>query len=433
MIGMDSSPSTGSHAPALPAWAAAALDNQPIDRQVALSILDGDGAFALLPLLEAAGQVRRAYHGLGVTIHILDNVQNGACPEDCGYCGQSKVSDAPIQPYKLKSVDEIVREAGEAKERGAWRFCMVMSGRGPDGRDIDHMCQAIRQVKSMGMRTCLSAGLMDDQQTQRLAQAGLDRLNHNLNTSAGHYPEICTTHTYADRLSTLQSAKAAGIGLCSGMIVGLGESHQDILEVAYALKAIEADSIPVNFLLPIQGNPLNRPISHGRPLTPEYVLRVLCMFRLVNPSAEIRIAAGREYHLRSMQPLALWPANSLFMDGYLLSEGQEARRTLDMIFDAGFTVKLDGQWPQAMQDYAAARADGRVFADEAESGVSGSLGASSGSASGCCGAGEQGNSAGAAGPTVDLENWSPAPVTLKPQVRKADPTFIASDSLRRRD
>lgn len=433
MIGTDCSQLTGADAQPLPAWAAAARNNQSIDRDVALSILDGDGAFPLLPLLETAGRVRRAFHGLGVTIHILDNVQNGACPEDCGYCGQSKVSDAPIQPYKLKSVDEIVREASDAKERGAWRFCMVMSGRGPDGRDIDHMCQAISQVKSMGMRTCLSAGLMDDQQTRRLAQAGLDRLNHNLNTSAGHYPEICTTHTYADRLATLQSARAAGIGLCSGMIVGLGERHQDILEVAYALKAIEADSIPVNFLLPIQGNPLNRPISHGRPLTPEYVLRVLCMFRLVNPSAEVRIAAGREYHLRSMQPLALWPANSLFMDGYLLSEGQEARRTLDMIFDAGFSVKLDGQWPQALQDYAAARADGRIFPDEAAAGIAGSMGASSGSAAGCCGAGGSGGSEGAAASTVDLENWSPAPVTLKPQVRKQDSSFIPSDSLRRRD
>jgi biotin synthase len=295
-------------------WLECGLGNRSIDRADAGAILDGDG-IDLLHLLDTAGQVRRHYFGRTVTIHILDNVRNGACPEDCGYCGQSRDSSAPIQPYKLKSVEELVADAAEAQRRGAYRFCMAMSGRGPSDRDVDHMCQAIRRIKAMGVRTCLSAGLLDDAKAARLREAGLDRLNHNLNTSRPRYEHICSTHTYDDRMQTLAAARRAGIGLCSGLIVGMGEATDDLLDVAYALRQIEAESIPVNFLLPIAGNRVNEPRCNGRPLDPQFVLRVLCMMRLVNPTAEVRIAAGREHHLRSLQPLSLWPANSLFMEG----------------------------------------------------------------------------------------------------------------------
>ncbi|QNN23860.1 biotin synthase BioB [Planctomycetales bacterium ZRK34] len=328
-------------------WRDAGLADSCIDRADAADILAGRD-IDLMSLLAAAGAVRRRHCGDTVSIHVLDNVRNGACPEDCGYCGQSKDSDAPVAPYKLKPVDDIVAEAAAAQQRGAYRFCMALSGRGPSDRDIDHMAQAVQRIKAMGMRTCLSSGLLDDAKAQRLAEAGLDRLNHNLNTSRRHYPDICTTHTYDDRVDTLRAARSAGLGVCSGVIVGMDETHDDLLDVAYALREMKAESIPVNFLLPIEGNRVNHPRSGGRPLDPQFVLRVLCMMRLVNPTAEIRIAAGREVHLRSLQPLSLAPANSLFMDGYLLTEGAGADDTLQMILDAGYKPVFDE--PKAVSD-----------------------------------------------------------------------------------
>jgi biotin synthase len=321
-------------------WATAALNGELIERANALALLRDEGV-ELLSLLEAAGQVRHAAFGRTVTIHVLDNVRNGACPEDCGYCGQSRDSDAPIKAYKLKSVEDIVTDATEAQRRGAYRFCMALSGRGPSDADIDHMTEAIRQVSALGLRTCLSAGLLDDAKARQLKEAGLDRLNHNLNTSEANYASICSTHTYQDRLDTLAAARNAGLGVCSGLIVGMGESHDDLLDVAFRLRDLRAESIPVNFLLPIDGNRVNAPMSGGHPLDPTYVLRVLCVMRLINPEAEIRIAAGREAHLRSMQAMALWPANSLFMEGYLLTEGQAARDTVRMIVDAGYTPAFE--------------------------------------------------------------------------------------------
>ncbi len=333
------------------AWAQAGCDNRAIDRAEAADILAGRGV-ELMALLDCAGRVRRHYFDNTVSIHMLDNVRNGACPEDCGYCGQSRTSEAPIQAYKIKSVDAIVAEAEQAKAAGAYRYCMALSGRGPSDRDIDHMCQAIERIKAMGLRTCLSAGLLDETKARRLKDAGLDRFNHNLNTSARHYPAICTTHTYADRMRTIQHARGAGLGLCSGMIVGMDETYDDLLDVAYALRGFAAESIPVNFLLPIDGNDVSEPRCAGRPLDPRFVLRVLCMVRLVNPAAEIRVAAGREVHLRSMQAMALWPANSLFVAGYLLTEGDDAAATMRMIVDAGFVPQLDeGDWPPEVKKY----------------------------------------------------------------------------------
>jgi len=236
---------------------------------------------------------------------------------------------------------------------------MALSGRGPSDRDIDHMCRAIERIKAMGLRTCLSAGLLDEDKARRLREAGLDRLNHNLNTSERHYPSICTTHTYGDRMDTIGAARTAGLGVCSGMIVGMNETHADLLDVAYSLRGFEAESIPVNFLLPIEGNAVSEPRCEGAPLDPQFVLRVLCMVRLVNPSAELRIAAGRETHLRSMQAMALWPANSLFVAGYLLTEGDDATTTMQMILDAGFVPRLDeGEWPAGLREYLEGAATG---------------------------------------------------------------------------
>ncbi|MEM8834696.1 MAG: biotin synthase BioB [Planctomycetota bacterium] len=324
-------------------WAQRGIEGVPIERADALALLDPERT-PLLPLVHAAGVVRRARFGNRVRVHVLNNVQNGACPEDCGYCGQAKTSDAPIKAYTLKSREEIIDEAAQAKASGAFRYCMVLSGRGPDDDDIEHMAHCIREVKErFGIETCLSSGLLDEQKAQRLKDAGLDRLNHNLNTSRERYPDICTTHTYQDRLDTLRAARSAGLQLCSGLIVGMGESQHDLVDLAFELESLRTESIPVNFLVPIMGNRIGEsPTSCGKPLSPELCVRVLCLFRLANPRAEVRVAAGREGHLRSLQTLAMEPANSLFVDGYLLTHGAGPIPTLRMLRDGGFEIELAG-------------------------------------------------------------------------------------------
>lgn len=297
-------------------------------------IMDGEDV-ELLPLLQAAFAPRRRYFGRKVMVHILNNVQNGLCPEDCGYCAQNKDSRAAIRKYPMKSDEEILQAAEAAARAGATRYCIVLSGRGPTSERARRLADIVRKIKErFPIEVCLSAGLLGDEEARILADAGLDRFNHNLNTSEAHYGKICTTHTFADRLRTLQALKRHGIEACSGVIVGMGETTGDLIEVAFKLRELEVPSIPVNFLIPIEGNQV---VSDGS-LTPQRCLRALCLMRLANPRAEIRVAAGREGHLRDLQPLALWPANSLFVEGYLTTRGDSIERTYRMIREAGFEI-----------------------------------------------------------------------------------------------
>jgi len=316
------------------ALAERALADEAPTREASRWILDGDDV-ELLSLVQAAFEPRRAHFGRTVGVQVLDNVQNGLCPEDCGYCAQSKVTTAGIREYPMKSDDEILKNAAEAAEGGAVRFCMAMSGRGPSLHRARRFARLIERIKAEhDIEVCLSAGIMGDEHVAVLAAAGLDRLNHNLNTSERHYATICTTHTYADRVATLEAARRGGVELCSGLIVGMGETSDDIVEVAFKLRELGAPSIPVNFLIPIEGNP----VQDDGSLSPERCVRVLCLVRLVNPRAEIRIAGGREGHLRGLQSLALYAANSLFVGGYLTTRGDPWADTYALIEDAGFVV-----------------------------------------------------------------------------------------------
>lgn len=297
-----------------------------------------DPEIELLSLLHAAFEVRRHYWGKQVQVHILNNAANGKCPEDCSYCTQARTSDVDIEEYPMKPDDEILAEAQRAYESGAFRYCMVFSGRGPSAGRAEQLAGLVRKIKdAYPLEVCVSAGLLDDDKAAVLAAAGLDRLNHNLNTSEEHYGEICTTHTYADRIETLRAAKRNGIETCSGLIAGMGEPASDLVEIAKTLAGLGSESIPVNFLLPFEGNVLDEPVG----LTPEYCLRVLCMYRFTNPAAEIRCTAGREFHLRSLEAMALYPANSLFLEGYLNATGAASNRTFQMISDAGFDIVSD--------------------------------------------------------------------------------------------
>ena len=312
-----------------------ALNDRALSRTEALRVLE-DPNLELLPLLHAAFQVRKRHFGHNVRVQILNNVQNGYCPEDCNYCAQSTSSEAPIVKHRMKSDAEILADAEKAHEAGAFRHCLVLSGRGPGSGDVAHMAGLIAEMKRRWpMEICLSAGMIDREMADALKAVGLNRYNHNLNTAEGHYGAICNSHTYADRLATLEAARAAGLEVCSGLIIGMGESADDVVAVAETLRRLNARSIPVNFYVHVPGTKLG-PMKQ---LTPQKCLRTLCLFRFMNPDAEIRAAGGREVHLRSLEALALYPANSLFSEGYLNTGGHATDRTVRMIEEAGFIVE----------------------------------------------------------------------------------------------
>jgi len=293
----------------------------------------------LMPLINAAFTVRKKFKGKSVTLHVIDNVENGHCSQDCQYCAQSAVSKVKIESYPMKTDAQIMQEAEMAYNSGAFRHCLVFSGKGPTQERIEHLAGLIKEMKQKfhPMQVCVSPGFINKSQAQILKEAGLDRLNHNLNTSQNHYAKICSTHEYSDRINTLKAAKEVGLQLCCGVIIGMGETMDDVIDAALTLRELRPDSLPVNYFLPIDGLPLKKTIE----LTPEYCLRVLCLYRFLNPSVELRVAAGREVYFKSLEALSLYPANSIFVKGYLNVKGSTFLETLQMIKDAGLTIESD--------------------------------------------------------------------------------------------
>ncbi|MEV0280041.1 biotin synthase BioB [Streptomyces sp. NPDC050610] len=291
----------------------------------------------LLDVVAAAGRVRRHWFGRRVKLNYLVNLKSGLCPEDCSYCSQRLGSRADILKYSWLKPDEASEAAAAGVAGGAKRVCLVASGRGPSDRDVDRVSRTIETIKERheGVEVCACLGLLSQGQAERLRAAGADAYNHNLNTSEAAYGDICTTHDFSDRVSTVQQAQAAGMSACSGLIAGMGESDGDLVDAVFALRELDPDSVPVNFLIPMEGTPLAGEWN----LTPQHALRVLAMVRFVCPDAEVRLAGGREVHLRSLQPLALHLVNSIFLGDYLTSEGQEGSADLAMIADAGFEVE----------------------------------------------------------------------------------------------
>ncbi|WP_235215624.1 biotin synthase BioB [Phaeacidiphilus oryzae] len=290
----------------------------------------------LLDVVAAAGRVRRHHRGRRVKLNYLVNLKSGLCPEDCSYCSQRLGSEAGVLTYSWLRAEQAAAAAGAGIAGGARRVCLVASGRGPTDRDVERVASTVEAVHAEHpeVEVCVCLGLLKDGQAERLREAGAFAYNHNLNTSEGMYGEICSTHTYQDRRETVERARAAGLSPCSGLIAGMGESDEDLVEVAFALRESDPDSVPVNFLIPFDGTPLE-----GRwELTPQRCLRILAMVRFVCPAAEVRIAGGREIHLRTLQPLALHVADSIFLGDYLTSEGQAGKADLAMIADAGFEV-----------------------------------------------------------------------------------------------
>ncbi|MFI7092508.1 biotin synthase BioB [Streptomyces lydicus] len=291
----------------------------------------------VLDVVAGASRVRHHYFGRRVKLNFLVNLKSGLCPEDCSYCSQRLGSKAEILKYTWLKPEEAAEAARQGVAAGAKRVCLVASGRGPTDRDIGRVADTIAAIRedSPGVEVCACLGLLSEGQAEQLTEAGADAYNHNLNTAGDRYADICTTHTYTDRVDTVEQAKAAGLSPCSGLIAGMGEGPEELIEVAFSLRALDPDSVPVNFLMPFKGTPLATEWA----LTPQHCLRILAMVRFVCPDVEVRLAGGREIHLRGMQPLALHIANSIFLGDYLTSEGQPGAADLEMIRDAGFVVE----------------------------------------------------------------------------------------------
>jgi len=312
------------------------LEGEIISKEEAHSILNCEDD-SLLLLLDAAFSVRKKYFGKKVKLNFLMNAKSGLCPEDCSYCSQSKDSEAKINKYPFLSEKEVLAAAKNAVDSKAKRFCMVNSGRGPTDREIEEVASAIKKVKNIypELEICVCLGLLKEHHAEQLKNAGVHAYNHNLNTSEDFYSEICSTHTFKDRVETVERVKHAGLSSCSGSLFGMGEKDEDIIELAFSLRKIGVDSIPINFLMAIPGTLL----QGKNELTPQKCLKILCLFRLINPQSEIRIAGGREHHLRWLQPLGLYAANSIFIGDYLTTKGQKIEADIGMIRDLGFEIE----------------------------------------------------------------------------------------------
>ncbi len=321
--------------------AAQVIQGEGLDRRKALAILESSDA-QLPELLAGAFRIRHHYFGMKVKCCMLINAKSGMCSEDCAYCSQSAISKANIQRYDFVNEDEIVACALKHKQNKSYNFSIVTSGKGPSELVIRKVCNAIRRIKAEapGLEVCASLGILQPGQAQRLKEAGLDRYHHNINTSPQHHANIVHTHTFEDRLRTVREVKAAGLSSCSGVIVGMGERLDDVVDMAFILRELDVDSIPVNFLFPVEGTPL----AERKPLPATFCLKTLAMFRYVCPRQELRVAGGRELNLRSLQPLSLYPANAIFVGDYLTLKGNQVQDDIRMIEDMGFVIEYSKEY-----------------------------------------------------------------------------------------
>lgn len=310
------------------------LDGHRLSPDEALAVLRSPDD-ELLELLAAVYRVRRRWFGKGVRLNFLVNAKSGKCGEDCGYCSQSRVAQGHLARHNLLDAEDLLDGAQLAARRKAGTYCIVTSGRTPSEAEIDTITDVVQRIKRVhDLKICASVGLLDDRQAVRLRRAGVDRVNHNLNTSRRFYPSICSTHTYEQRLATLETVRRSGMQICSGGIVGMGETDEDLVDLALTFGRLAVEAVPINFLIPVAGTPLERAST----LNPRYCLKVLALFRLANPPGELRIAAGRELHLGPLQPLGLYAADSMFVGDYLTTKGQEPDDDFRMIEALGFEI-----------------------------------------------------------------------------------------------
>lgn len=269
----------------------------------------------LIELVNQALQVKVRERGNTFSLCSIMNVRSGACTEDCAFCAQSAryLTESPVFP--LKPVDEIVEQAGRAKLAGATRFSLVASGRGLPPHEIEPVAERISEIRrQVGISVCASLGILDREILEALKAAGLSRYHHNIETSARYFPHVVTTHRYENRIATILAAQDAGLEVCAGGIIGLGETPEDRLDMAATLSRLDVDSVPINILVPIKGTPL----ASAPLLSVAEILNTIAIFRLALPGKAIRIAGGRESALGDFQGLAFWAgADAMLIGGYL--------------------------------------------------------------------------------------------------------------------
>lgn len=290
-------------------------------------------------LIAEAEKLRRKYKGDNVGIHILTNARSGNCSQDCAYCAQSCRSNADIDKYRWVSDEKLFKDNDFVNKNHLARHCIGLSGMKFTDDEILELAERIKTMKATGTHLCCSIGFLTEKQARILKDAGLDRINHNLNTSRSYYSNICSTHTFDQRVKNIKMLQSIGFEICSGGIIGMGESKEDIVDMLLELKEINPEAIPINFLLPIKGTPFENVDTSI--LTPNYCLKVLCLARLLVPQADIRCAAGREIYFKGDEKRLLSVVNSIFASGYLTEDGQGIKDTIKAITDAGFTYEIE--------------------------------------------------------------------------------------------
>ena len=313
-------------------------ENPYLTREDALAILNTPDD-QLDELIARAEKLRRKYKGDNVGIHILTNARSGNCSQDCAYCAQSCRSSADIEKYKWVSDEKLYRDNDFVNKNHLARHCIGLSGMKFTDQEIEELARRIRKMKEHGTHLCCSIGFLTEKQAKMLKDAGLDRINHNLNSSRSFYHNICSTHTFEQRVDNIHMLQRLGFEICSGGIVGMGESKEDIADMLLELREIQPEALPINFLLPIKGTPLGDADTSG--LTTEYCLKVLCLARLLVPQSDIRCAAGREVYFKGQEKKLLSVVDSIFASGYLTEGGQSIQGTLRTITDAGFTYEIE--------------------------------------------------------------------------------------------
>lgn len=309
-----------------------------LTREEAIEILNTPDD-KLEELIKRAEVLRRKYKGNHVSIHILTNARSGNCSQDCFYCAQSSRSKADIDEYKWVSDEKLYADNDFVNEHNLSRHCIGLSGMQFTDEEIEELAKKIRKMKEDGTHLCCSIGFLTEKQALILKEAGLDRINHNLNSSQNYYHNICSTHTFEQRVANIKMLQELGFEICSGGIIGMGESKEDVVDMLLELREIQPEALPINFLLPIPGTPLaNADLSV---LTTAYCMKVLCLARLLVPQSDIRCAAGREVYFKGEEKDLLRVIDSIFASGYLTAGGQGIKDTIQAIEDAGFTYEIE--------------------------------------------------------------------------------------------
>ena len=283
----------------------------------------------LAELLSRANRVRKDFIGDRLELCSIVNAKSGLCGEDCKFCAQSSRHSADISAYPLKSKDEIISAARKAKETGAEKFGIVTSGNRPTGKELEEIARAISEIKDkIGMAVCASLGALAQEQLKKLKEAGLARYHHNIETSPRFYSQIVSTHNFRERLDTIKAAKAAGLEVCSGGIIGMGETWQDRIDMALLLKDLDVDSVPINFLIPIKGTSL----ESLETISCQDAIKTICIFRIILKGTVIKIAAGREAILKDSQAMGFAAgANGMLIGGYLTVKGRDIESDHELI------------------------------------------------------------------------------------------------------